>query len=83
MGDLLVWALREGEGIPCCSKEMQCTLSNTVHGTHSALKQGLFCVREFMSMPAFLFAFLSAQYSESQIVQHSAFCFFMSCPVPI
>lgn len=51
----------EGRGgrvkVQCCSKEMQCPFPNTVHGTHSALKQRLFCVHEFMSMPDFFLLF--------------------------
>lgn len=35
----------------------KCMLSNTLHGTHSPLNQGLFCGHEFVSVPAFLFAF--------------------------
>lgn len=37
----------------CCSTEMQCPF----HSTHSALRQRLFCVHEFMSMPGFSVCF--------------------------
>lgn len=77
----------EGRGgrvkVQCCSKEMQCPFPNTLRGTHSALKQRLFCVHEFMSMPAFFCLFLSTQYPESQIERDSVVYFLMSYPVPI
>lgn len=68
--------------VQCCSKEMQCPFPNTLHGTHSALKQRLFCAHEFMSMSDFFCLFLSAQYPESQTEHDSAVYFLMFYPVP-